>query len=164
MGWIWRIFLISIVATLQLTLAEYISIKGVKPDLILITILFFSLIKGPIEGESLGFLGGLLEDIFSHGALGINALSKTAIGFFGGYISQVLYFEHIPSQLLIFASATVVNGVIVTLIRIALYSNPSIDLWLILLMVPYNTILALLIYQFLKRFLNLKVGKPRWNL
>ena len=80
---------------IQLTLINSISILGLKPDLIMVVVVVFSLLKGAKEGTVSGFASGLLQDIFSAGLLGINALAKTVIGFTCGILKEKIFHEHI---------------------------------------------------------------------
>ena len=74
-----------ILAVLQLNIVPYISIGTIKPDLILILLIFLTLKNGQIYGSVLGFLFGFFFDLFSGGMLGATMFSKTTAGFIGGY-------------------------------------------------------------------------------
>lgn len=87
--------IIVVTLVIQLTLINSVTILGIKPDLILIVVVVFSLLKGAKEGTISGFTSGLLQDIFSVGILGINALAKTVIGFICGIIKEKIFHEHI---------------------------------------------------------------------
>ena len=87
--------IIVVALLIQLTLINSITILGLKPDLILILVVIFSLLKGEKEGTISGFASGLLQDIFSTGLLGINALVKTVIGFTCGILRKKIFHEHI---------------------------------------------------------------------
>lgn len=87
--------IIVVALLIQLTLINSITILGVKPDLIMIVVVVFSLLKGGKEGTISGFASGLLQDIFSTGLLGINALTKTVIGFTCGIFKEKIFYEHI---------------------------------------------------------------------
>ena len=86
--------IIVVALLIQLTLINSVTILGIKPDLILIVIVVFSLLKGGKEGAISGFISGLLQDIFSIGLLGINALAKTVIGFICGILKEKMFHEH----------------------------------------------------------------------
>ena len=86
--------IIVVALLIQLTLINSVTILGIKPDLILIVIVVFSLLKGGKEGAISGFVSGLLQDIFSIGLLGINALAKTVIGFICGILKEKIFHEH----------------------------------------------------------------------
>jgi len=86
-----------IIATLiiQLTLINLFTIQGLKPDLILLVVIVFSLLQGAEEGAISGFASGLLQDIFSSGLLGVNALAKTIVGFICGILRVKIFAEYI---------------------------------------------------------------------
>ena len=87
--------IIVVALLIQLTLINSITILGLKPDLIMIVVVVFSLMKGEKEGTISGFASGLLQDIFSIGLLGINAFAKTVIGFTCGLLKEKVFHEHI---------------------------------------------------------------------
>ena len=87
--------IIVITLVIQLTLVNSVTILGLKPDLIMVVVVVFSLMKGEKEGAISGFASGLLQDIFSTGLLGINALAKTVIGFICGILKEKIFHEHI---------------------------------------------------------------------
>lgn len=87
--------IIVVALLIQLTLINSITILGLKPDLIMVVVVVFSLLKGEKEGTISGFASGLLQDIFSTGLLGINALVKTVIGFTCGILKEKIFYEHI---------------------------------------------------------------------
>ena len=87
--------IIIVALVIQLTLINLVTILGVKPDLIMVVVVVFSLRKGEKEGIISGFTSGLLQDIFSTGLLGINALAKTVVGFICGILKEKIFHEHI---------------------------------------------------------------------
>lgn len=87
--------IIVVALVIQLTLINSVTILGLKPDLIMVVVVVFSLRKGEKEGTISGFASGLLQDIFSTGLLGINALAKTVIGFTCGILKEKIFHEHI---------------------------------------------------------------------
>ena len=72
---------------LQTTVARYLAVAGISPDLALIWIIYLSLRRGQIAGTVAGFSTGLVLDLLSgnDGMLGLAALAKTAGGFTAGY-------------------------------------------------------------------------------
>ena len=76
-----------LVILLQTTLARYLAIAGLPPDLALIWIVYLALKRGQIAGTIAGFSTGLVLDLLSgyDGMLGLAALAKTAAGFTAGY-------------------------------------------------------------------------------
>lgn len=90
-----KIGIIVAALLIQLTLINLFTIQGLKPDLILLVVIVFSLLQGAEEGTIFGFASGLLQDIFSTGLLGVNALVKTIIGFICGILKVRIFAEHI---------------------------------------------------------------------
>jgi rod shape-determining protein MreD len=72
---------------LQTTIAQYVAVAGLSPDIALIWIVYLSLRRGQITGTVAGFFTGLVLDLLSgnDGMLGLAALSMTAGGFMAGY-------------------------------------------------------------------------------
>ena len=72
---------------LQTTIAQYLAVAGLSPDIALIWIVYLALRRGPITGTIAGFFTGLVLDLLSgnDGMLGLAALAKTAGGFMAGY-------------------------------------------------------------------------------
>lgn len=80
--------LISIlIVLLQTTLARYLAIESIAPDLLLIWIVSLALREGQSTATVAGFFLGLLFDLISgkDGMLGLAALCKTVAGFAAGY-------------------------------------------------------------------------------
>jgi len=81
------LFVFIPVVLIQLTLIPLISIQGVVPNLLLITVVYFSISNGQIFGTLTGALYGLLFDLISGNLVGSNMLSNTVAGFVAGYFS-----------------------------------------------------------------------------
>lgn len=97
---------------LQTTVLDVLTIKGIKPDLILVIVVYLGLVKGSDIGCTSGFFFGLLEDVYSGMYLGSNALTKTTLGFFCGVIGKRLYTQSLFSQILCVGFATVVDVIL----------------------------------------------------
>jgi len=82
------VFYLSLLLLFQLIVVEIISFKYIKPDVLLIGLIYFTLLNGQILGMISGFSFGLLMDILSAGVIGSNALSKLIATFFAGYFSR----------------------------------------------------------------------------
>jgi rod shape-determining protein MreD len=55
---------------MQSSFFDYFSLLGVKPDIVLTTIVFYSVFKGPVKGGSVGAMMGLIEDLLLVSLLG----------------------------------------------------------------------------------------------
>jgi rod shape-determining protein MreD len=61
-----------------------------SPNLVLIAVLYFGLARGPLVGELVGLLWGLLIDASSLGLMGIHMLLYTLAGYIGGILRRQL--------------------------------------------------------------------------
>lgn len=156
------IFLIAIV--LQTTVLHYLPIGGVKPDLVLIIVVYLGLVKGSDAGCVSGFFFGLIEDVCSVGTdLGSNALTKTIIGFFCGISGKRIYTQSLLSHILCVGIGTVVDVVLLLSIK----GFGSVPNWkqLVLYQTLYNIIccpLILLIFRQGEKRLGVKTPSPRF--
>ncbi len=75
---------ILVYLALQASVAHRIAIGSVEPDFVVVCVVLFGLQRGPIGGSIFGFLVGLIVDLGNPGFLGLNALSKTVLGYGAG--------------------------------------------------------------------------------
>jgi rod shape-determining protein MreD len=80
------VFMVSLI--LQTSFVPVITIAGVKPDLLIVALFFFSIKYGVIPGIFVGFTLGLGQDLYSPSMLGQNALTKSVAGAFIGLFNE----------------------------------------------------------------------------
>ncbi len=71
---------------LQMVALRKLSFGDISPDFPLLLCGLFALFRGPIQGSIIGFFVGLLQDLFNPAFLGLNALTKSLVGFALGQI------------------------------------------------------------------------------
>ena len=76
--------LIAGAALLQSTVFSSLEIAGGTPDLLLVTLLGISLLRGSVTGAVAGFCGGLLVDVMTLDTLGVTALLYALAGYWVG--------------------------------------------------------------------------------
>jgi len=111
-----NLLLVIIALLLQTTLVEAISIHQIKPDVVIIVLVFISFYEGKITGTIFGFSAGWLQDIYAPEYLGLNALCKSLAGFFVGCTSGGVIEENIIAQGIILFFATFIHDVLYFLI------------------------------------------------
>jgi len=67
--------LLTGVALIQTTLLSRVKLWGARPDLMLLVVLVWAVVRGLDEGLVWGFIGGLLIDLFSGGPLAATVLA-----------------------------------------------------------------------------------------
>jgi rod shape-determining protein MreD len=73
---------------LQTSFVPSIAVFGVKPDLLMVLLFFFSIRYGSLPGLLVGFSLGLAQDLYAPALLGQTALAKTIIGACSGLFNE----------------------------------------------------------------------------
>lgn len=71
-------------AVLQSVWIEDLNLLGGRPDLVLLMVITWAIIRGLNEGILWGFIGGLFCDLLSAGPLGLWTVSLTVVAFIVG--------------------------------------------------------------------------------
>src|SRR5690348_9505086 len=79
MRWIVAVLVLACEAALQASVLARFSFAGAAPQLVLLSVVCWSLARGPVEGMVWGFAGGLLLDLASGGPVGVSALAMVAM-------------------------------------------------------------------------------------
>lgn len=142
--------LLGLALLLESTVLQFVLVAGVKPDLVLVLVVFYAITNGPREGAFLGFMGGLAQDFLSGYYLGLNALSFTVVGYLVG-LGHTRLFKESPFILagVTFLATMAFEGVKYFLILgLGIAVPPGEALWgLILPLGVYNSAVALLFYR-----------------
>jgi rod shape-determining protein MreD len=153
------LLLLGAAVLLQTTLLPFVAIRGVKPDLALIILVFVSIRKGAMTGQISGFAAGIMEDFLSLSPLGFHAFFRTCIGFFYGLTAGNIFVDPILMPLVLVVIATLFKG-LVTSVLIALFSlaaagfsSFSGPFWIEL---GYNALLAPFCFAILGLFKTLR--------
>lgn len=75
--------LLTIVALLQNAWLSRVSLFGSRPDLMLLVVLSWTIVRGVNEGMIWAFIGGLLTDLLSGGPVGAYILALLSVAFVG---------------------------------------------------------------------------------
>ena len=73
---------------LQMLVAPRISIGEIGPDFMLLLVAYFAVHKKPESGAVAGFVVGLFQDLFNPELLGLNALTKSLVGYGIGVLGR----------------------------------------------------------------------------
>ena len=104
--------IISICFVLQTTTFQSLSIASIAPNLLIIVVSSFGLMRGKTEGMYIGFFSGLLIDIFCGFYLGIYALLYMYVGYLTGLFQKRFYPEDIKLPLLIISVSDLLTNII----------------------------------------------------
>jgi rod shape-determining protein MreD len=89
------ILLLISVALIQSTVMPHLTLWGVKPDLMLLVVISWSLLRGVREGIVWGVIGGFCLDLFSGAPLGLSALGLLIVSFFSGLGEATVFRTHV---------------------------------------------------------------------
>ena len=150
-----HIGLLLLAFIIQSTVVEHISIRGIKPDIILIILIYVSLRSGSMMGVVLGFSIGLLQDFYGPPAnLWLNALCKSLLGFGVGIGKEGLYKDSMLVLMLTLVISYITHDIIYHIID-ARFTLDAVVSWFIGVSLPsvfYTLVLSLLlIYVFAYR-------------
>ncbi|MCG9966996.1 rod shape-determining protein MreD [Pelotomaculum terephthalicicum JT] len=155
------LLLVGVVLIFQTTIMDYLTVFGVKPDLVMLFVVFNGFLLSPREGAFLGFAGGIIEDLFAGSYIGINALAKMAAGYLAGVCGERLYKENslVAAGVTFFATTA---GLLVNYLLL-LYLNIYMPFFYTMLRVVLPTALytAMLVPFLYKRVLRLIVVKNK---
>ena len=162
---IW-IILICAAILLQTTVfssLNWLKLWGVKPDLILIIVVYAAFWKGSMRGAMVGFAGGIIEDILSGGLLGANALAKVVTGYVFGLSRKKFYTQSARVQIVAAFLATLLSQLaFFFLTRMCGVGKTLNSLGSILLPAAvYNAILAPFVFLLLRKIVKQRYDKTR---
>ncbi|MBL7084973.1 MAG: rod shape-determining protein MreD [Candidatus Omnitrophica bacterium] len=153
------LLLVILFTLLQSTVLNYIRIFKVKPDILLILIIFFSLKLGRIYGLIVGALCGLLNEATSGIPSGVAVLVYSFGGLLLGHIGKWVYNQKLLGQLCI--TFVFSFTIYLSLFFLSQTFNASLSLFAILVstILPvslYTAAISPFLFRFLKIALNIK--------
>ena len=107
-----HILLLILALVLQTTWVSSLEVAALKPDLVILVLIHIALRAGSIEGTLLGFCVGLLQDTHTPVDLGLNALTKSLVGFFMGYCRTGVIADSIQVQIALIFGAVLVHDLV----------------------------------------------------
>ncbi len=135
---------------------DFFVIKGVRPDIILILVVYAAFFYGAAAGLITGFTLGLLEDILSGSTLGLFTLSKSLVGYLSGNTVSQMALNNPVNQFIMVLGLSLTEGALVWLILMFSQPNPpDTQQMLLLTVLPqalYNALLAPLVMLVAERF------------
>jgi rod shape-determining protein MreD len=103
--------LLFVAAVMQVSVFSEIDVFGAAPDLLLVTLVAVSLLRGSVAGAVGGFFAGLIVDTASLGTLGLTSLVLTLAGFWIGRYGDTTGRDRAHAPYLSIAVVTVVYEV-----------------------------------------------------
>jgi rod shape-determining protein MreD len=117
-SYVTSIIILFCTVLIETAILSNISILPSIPDLMLISVLYFSTINGCIAGEITGFASGLFLDFLSGSPFGFNCLYRTLIGYLSGLLGKSFNFEGFLMPAILGGIATLLKAFLVFLIAL----------------------------------------------
>ena len=119
--------LLGFLALVQSSVLPHMTVLGVKPELVLLVVVSWTLLRGLTEGLTWAFVGGLWIDLLSGGPFGFSSLALVLIAFLASLLEANLFREHIVLLMMIMTAASLLYGALYLLL-LRLDSHPAATL------------------------------------
>lgn len=164
---IFFVLLFIALVVLQSTIIHRLAVYGVKPDLMLISIVAFALLGGPREGALAGFWAGCIQDLLFAKVFGFNILAKTVTGYLMGFTQKRFFKDNILVLIFTLFLGNLLHDVLSLLLFNVLGANYSLTTSFEKLILPlslYNTVLAPFIYYLVRKLRIIPLFEENeWN-
>ena len=127
-----------------------IAFASITPNLLIVITSAFGFMRGKKEGMFVGFLSGLLVDIFFSELIGFYALVFMLIGYVNGFFKRIFYAEDIKLPLILIAASDFIYGHIVCIFMFIIRSRFNYLYYLNHIIMPeliYTILVTLILYQ-----------------
>lgn len=151
---------------LQAFFARKLSIGMISPDFPLLIVVYFAIWKGAYRGSILGFVVGLIQDLFNPSHLGLNALTKTLLGYCLGLAGSKAEPDSSLFLLALMGVSALAHDFVYLLIFTGLHLGEFITLW-VTVSIPsavYTAVVGVLVHLLVSYATNEAVrylGKAR---
>lgn len=109
---IFIILSILLLFTIQTGVLENISLGGIVPNLLLIFIVAMGVINNEYVGMAIGFISGLIIDIFFMDIIGYHALVYVYVGYVSGWMHRYFIPQDFKLPLIMVGSCDLISSVI----------------------------------------------------
>ncbi|HOJ49559.1 MAG TPA: rod shape-determining protein MreD [Spirochaetota bacterium] len=150
----YRSFLILFSIFIIIYLFDFLKIKNVRPDIVLIIVIYIAYRKGAFSGEITGFFAGLAEDFIYSTLFGAYSFSKFITGYITGKIITNFIIDNFFVQFFIILIVTLINNIIF-MSAILVFTNVSFVDYLgsvFWLKIIYTSVVGVFLWYLLEYF------------
>lgn len=157
------LLLIFIIFIIQTTFHTTISIGGISPNLLLIFVCCSGFIRGKKHGMYMGFLSGILLDIFYgySGVIGMNGILFMYLGYINGLFNEIFYTDDICIPVLLTMASDLAYNFLYYCVTFLLRGYLDIANYFKAIIFPeviYTAFVAVFIFRLLK-VISIKLDK-----
>ncbi|MCR5420996.1 MAG: rod shape-determining protein MreD [Lachnospiraceae bacterium] len=135
---------------LQTTLFKAVSFAGIVPNILTIITSAFGFMRGKKEGMIIGFISGLIMDIFFMNILGFYALVFMTIGYLNGFFRSIIYPEDIKLPMILIGVSELFYCFVCYVFLFLLRGRMHLGYYFVHIMLPdivYTVLVTLIIYK-----------------
>lgn len=141
---------------IHLVFHQFLSLYGISPQLLLLFVVCHGFLAGPIMGQTMGFIWGVMLDSIGISFFGMQSFLFALAGYAAGKLRRRVAGERPSSQLVVGFVTSLYYFSGVALIKIMLVGDPqSPSLPLIILGVLFNVLLVIAVFWVSEWWLNL---------
>lgn len=145
---------------LQTSVFQFLKLAGVMPNVLLILTVTMGFIRGKKVGLVIGFVCGLLIDIFSGDVLGQYAVLYLMFGYVNGHFHTYFYEDDILLPIGLLTANSLAYSFVIFFFFFAMRGRMQFFSYLVKIMIPeavYTGITALIIYKILLE-INIRIS------
>jgi len=135
MRWVRFAVFICVVTVLQTSLVDVIAVTGIKPDLLLILLVFFAVYCSSSEAIIISFVIGFAADIIAS-SMGPRIISFGLFGTALAYLNRVIAIRRMPYQSLAIFVTGLLAGTLTSLLTLLQGSSPTSTMDILLFWIP----------------------------
>lgn len=150
---------------LQCSLMPAIAIASVTPNLMIVFVVSFGLMRGKRSGLLIGLICGLLTDmmfmVLGNYIIGFRGIIYMYIGFFSGYCYRIFYDDDVKMPVILAAASDLVYGILMYGVTFLLRGRVNFFYYLGRVIMPevvYTIVLTLICY-WLFLYINRRIEK-----
>ncbi len=144
--------IICVCFLLQTTLFQALEFASISPNLLIIAVSSFGFMRGRREGMYIGFLTGLLFDVFYGTMLGFYALVYMYVGYVNGMFRRFFFPDDIKLPMALIIASDVVYNIGVYFLKFIFRGQFHFGYYLMHIIVPelvYTLLIMILLYPIL---------------
>ena len=149
-----RIIIITILILfsylLQVGVFSFFKMAGIMPNIMLILVVTFAVMRGRMEGMLIGFFTGLLLDGFSGDILGYYALIFLFVGYLNGFFQPLIYSNNMMLPLMMILINSLLYDFVIYVFSFMLRNRLDLKFYAMHVMIPetvYTFFVAIFLYN-----------------
>ncbi len=159
---IYLFLIILLLAVLDNTVITFLSIRYIYPSTLLVFVIAYAIINGPIEGIVVGIVAGAFQDLYFSSGMGINMFSNMIICLIAAEIGKSIFKDKsivpiVSTFFLSFLKGLFVIGILF-LLRIK-----TTGITIVLYKALYDMIVSVFLYRLVFKLSETKIIKKEWR-